>query len=141
MSLCRQQALIEAPVETVWELIGNPARHPEWWPRVMEVKGERFEQDATYRQVTKGPAGAQETTLAVDRLDDLHAIRTRCLDTGTYSDFKLTPAQDGTFLEIELGMEPKGLVNRMFDLSVGSRYFRRWLQESIDGLKAAIEKR
>jgi hypothetical protein len=140
MSSCRQQALIEGSVEQVWELLGDPRRHPEWWPRVMEVKGERFVQEATYRQITKVPTGQlSETTLMVERLDDLRAIRTRCLDTGMYADWRLTGAQDGTFLDAELGMDPQGMVNRLFDMTAGRPYFRRWLRESVESLKRAAE--
>ena len=36
-------------------------------------------------------------------------------------------------------MEPIGLSNRVLDAAAGTAYFRRWLQESIDALKAAVE--
>ena len=62
-----------------------------------------------YRQVTKMPLGSHETTLMLERLDDLRSIRMRCLDTGTYADWRLTEAQSNTFVEAELGMEPIGL--------------------------------
>jgi uncharacterized protein YndB with AHSA1/START domain len=29
-----QQTFIDAPVERVWELVGDPNRHPEWWPEM-----------------------------------------------------------------------------------------------------------
>ena len=139
MSGVRQEALIEGSLDQVWSLIGDPRRHPEWWPRVIEVNGTRMEQGMLYRQVTKMPLGSHETTLMLERLDDLRSIRMRCLDTGTYADWRLTEAQSNTFVEAELGMEPIGLSNRAFDAAVGNAYFRRWLQQSIDALKAAVE--
>lgn len=48
MSVCRSQALIHAPADRVWDLVGQPNRHPEWWPRVIEVRGERFDEGSTY---------------------------------------------------------------------------------------------
>ena len=33
-----QQTFIEAPVERVWELVGDPNRHPEWWPEMLEIE-------------------------------------------------------------------------------------------------------
>jgi len=141
VSSARQEALIEGSLETVWPLIGDPRRHPEWWPRVIEVNGARFEQGLLYRQVTKMPLGEHETTLMLERLDDLRSIRMRCLDTGTYSDWRLTEAQSNTFVEVELGMEPIGLSARAFDAAAGNVYFRRWLQQSIDALRAAVEPR
>jgi uncharacterized protein YndB with AHSA1/START domain len=33
MSEVHEQALIDAPVASVWELVGDPRRYPEWLPR------------------------------------------------------------------------------------------------------------
>jgi uncharacterized protein YndB with AHSA1/START domain len=30
----RQQALIDAPVQVVWDLVADRNCHPEWWPTV-----------------------------------------------------------------------------------------------------------
>jgi uncharacterized protein YndB with AHSA1/START domain len=137
MSACHRQALFEAPVDRIWELVGDPARHPEWWPRVIEVRGERFESDDQYVQVTKTPFGRNQTTLAIEQLDDLREIRLYCLDTGTYAHWQLTPAQEGTFVDVELGMDPRGLSSRAFDRFAGKTYFRRWAEQSLDGLRGA----
>jgi uncharacterized protein YndB with AHSA1/START domain len=53
MSTSRSQALINASPTSVWELVGNPQRHPEWWPRVIEVRGEQFDEGSNYAQVTR----------------------------------------------------------------------------------------
>lgn len=137
MSACRRQAQLEAPVERIWELVGNPARHPQWWPRVIEVRGEAFDVDDEYVQVTKTPFGKGRTTLAIERLEDLREVRMRCLKTGMYAHWQLTPAQDGTFVDLELGMEPKTLPDRMFDRVGGKAYFRRWAEQSLDALRGA----
>ena len=57
VSAHRQQARLDAPIEEVWSLIGAPRRYPEWWPRVIEVHGERFEEGDEYVQVTRDPSG------------------------------------------------------------------------------------
>ena len=44
MSAYRQQALIDVPITTVWGLVSDPNRHPEWWPRVVKVQCEGIEQ-------------------------------------------------------------------------------------------------
>jgi uncharacterized protein YndB with AHSA1/START domain len=134
MSGYRQQALIEAPLEPVWELLRNPARHPEWWPRVVEVHGDRFEQGDTYRQVTRMPGGSRTTTMEVHRLQDLRELRFRCLDTGTYAHWQVTAAQGGTFVDVEFGIEAKTIAYRVFELTTARRYFRRWLEESLEAL-------
>jgi hypothetical protein len=56
-----------------------------------------------------------------------------------YADWRLTPAQGGTFVELEMGMIPKRLNDRLVDLAIGRSYFRRWATGSIDGLRDAVE--
>src|SRR5215210_4160042 len=63
-----QQTFIEAPPETVWELVGDPNRHPEWWPEMIEVECTDLEEGCSYRGVVKGPFGATPHDLTVDRL-------------------------------------------------------------------------
>jgi hypothetical protein len=79
-----------------------------------------------------------ETTLAIEELDELRAINMRCLDTGTYVRFLLTRAQEGTFADIEIGMDPARLSDRVFDITIGKRYFRRWTDDALDGLASAV---
>jgi Polyketide cyclase / dehydrase and lipid transport len=134
VSECRHHALIEAPIERVWELVGNPARHPDWWPRVVEVRGERFETGDVYVQVTRNPIGTQTTSLQIERLEDMRELTVHCMDTGTYTRWLLTPAQSDTFVEAEFGMEPATLRHRVFDAAAGRAYFRRWLDESLRAL-------
>jgi hypothetical protein len=95
MSAYRQQAHIDAPLEAVWGLVGTPNRYPEWWPRVIEVRGERFEEGDEYAQVTKDPIGRSETNFLLERCRDLHEIRMACQLTGMYAHWRLTPAQGG----------------------------------------------
>jgi uncharacterized protein YndB with AHSA1/START domain len=124
--------MLDAPVERVWELIGNVRRHPEWWPRVEEVQAEVLEEGSTYRQVTKRLGKTVETTMSIERLEDSHELDIRCIDTGFYARYVITPAGDGTFVDAELGMEPRG-VSGLFD----GAFVRRWLAQSLDGLRRA----
>ena len=34
----RRSAVVPAPRERVWELVGDPHHHPRWWPRVERVE-------------------------------------------------------------------------------------------------------
>jgi hypothetical protein len=138
MSAHRRQAQLDAPVELIWDLVGNPARHPEWWPRVIEVSGERFEEGDEYVQVTRGPLGRGTTRFLVERRDDLREIRMRCQQSGTYADWLLTGARGGTFVELELGMQPLAVTYRVFDGTAGRLFFRRWAEESLKGLREAV---
>jgi hypothetical protein len=139
MSAFRHQAHIDAPLEAVWGLVGSPSRYPEWWPRVIEVHGERFEEGDEYAQVTKDPIGGRsKTNFLLERRRDLREIRMSCQQTGMYADWLLTPAQGGTFVEVEMGMQPRRLGDRVIDTAIGRLYFRRWTIESLDGLRRAL---
>ena len=137
MSAYRTQVHLDAPLEVVWGLVGSPIRYPEWWPRVIEVRGERFEEGDEYAQVTKDPIGRSETNFLLERRDDFREIRLSCRLTGTYAHWSLTPAQGGTFVEVEMGMQPRRLDHRLFDVALGRRYFRTWSEKSLDALRDA----
>jgi uncharacterized protein YndB with AHSA1/START domain len=128
----RRQMMVDAPLESVWRLIGDPNRHPEWWPRVEEVQCSLLEEGSTYRQVTKRPLRKIETDISIERLEDLHELRIRCVDTGMYAEFLLAPAQNGTFVDAKLGVEEHGLSR----LATGP-FVRRWITQSLDGLRRA----
>ena len=141
MSSARRQALIEAPIETVWRLVGDPARYPEWAGGVLEVTGlASIEPGATFRQKTQSPFGKADTTFVIEELQDLHEIRLRCVESGLYSRWLLTQAQDSTFAELEIGMEPTSLVHRAADMTIGRSWYRRIGEESLDGLRAAVQR-
>jgi uncharacterized protein YndB with AHSA1/START domain len=136
-----QQALIESPIEAVWQLVGDPRRHPEWWPKVVEVKGlERIEHHADFRQVTRQIGGEVETTMRIEQLEEMREISLRCLDTGTFARWKLTEAQGSTFTDVEFGIEPTSAKLKVFDSTIGKRYFRRWTNQALDGLREATDR-
>ena len=140
MSTHTAQAHIDAAPERVWELVGDPQRHPEWWPRVIDVRGEHFDAGAEYVIVVKGPGGADESSWLVEGREDLQEIRFRCLSTGTTARWLLTEARGGTFVDLELGMDPLTRGQRLFDLSLGRLYFSRWAQASVDALRDAARQ-
>ena len=137
MSAFRHQAHLEAPLEDVWRLVATPSNYPEWWPRVIEVRGERFEEGDEWAQVTQGGIGRAESNFLMERRDDMREVRMSCELTGAYAEWTLTPAQGGTFVELEMGMQPKRVGDRLFDIALGKSYFRRWSKESLDGLAEA----
>ena len=128
----RRQTIVDAPVETVWELIGDVSRHPEWWPRVEDVQGDALAVGDTYRQVTRRPMRTFRTTMSIESLEDFQELRIRCVDTGTYAHFVLTPAQDGTFVDGEIGVEERGIARVL-----AGAFVRRWLAAALDGLRGA----
>jgi uncharacterized protein YndB with AHSA1/START domain len=140
VSAHRQQAHLDVPVATVWDLVGAPSRYPEWWPRVIEVRGQRYEEGDEFVQVIRSPSGEQTSNFLIDQRDDLHEIRMTCQLTGLYAHWMLTPAGGGTFVEVELGIQPQRVSDRVLDAAVGRMYFRRWCERSLAGLEAAAQK-
>jgi uncharacterized protein YndB with AHSA1/START domain len=140
MATWTQQALIEAPVERIWELLGNPERYSEWAADAVEVTGvpTTIEKGTTYRQTGPGPfGGSVTTTFMVEELNDLKEIKLRCQMSGYYSHWRLTQAQGGTFADVELGVEPIGVHGRVAQLAMTKRTLRQVTEESLDGLRRA----
>jgi uncharacterized protein YndB with AHSA1/START domain len=141
MSAHRRQSFMDAPLPVVWDLVGDPEQHPLWWPRVLEVSGRSFDEGSNYAQVTRNPLGAKfESQMHIDRLEDMREIEMSCNRTGTKARWLLTEAEGGTFVEVELGMLPRNAGARIFDSVFGRAYFRRWVDSSLDGLRAASEQ-
>jgi uncharacterized protein YndB with AHSA1/START domain len=139
VSSWRQQALIPAPVERVWELVGNPNRYPEWAADVVQVTGlPSVVPKATYRQVTKSPVGSRDTTFVVDAVAELREIRLRCVDRGYYARWLLTPARGQTFAEVEIGMEPTSFGGRAVDRAIGKRWYRGVAAQYLDGVRHEV---
>ena len=143
MSCWREQTLIDAPVEDVWDLVGDPRRYPEWvGDEVVEVTGlPTVERGARYEQVTRAPLGKVRTTFEIDELEDLHQIRLRCTRSGWYSRWNLTEADGGTFADLEIGMEPVSAGYRAVDVAGGKRRYRRVANASINGIKRALARK
>jgi hypothetical protein len=141
VSSWRQQAVIEAPVEQVWACIGDPRRWPEWAENVVSVFGlPTVEPDAEFQQVSQTPLGKAETTFKIEELDDLHAIKLRCQQSGYYSRWVLTEAQSSTFADVEIGIEPTAVQYRLFYGALGKRYLRRLAEQSIEGVGTWLQR-
>lgn len=138
MASVRKQALIEAPVERVWELLGNPDTYPHWAGDTVEVTGvpTQVEKGAAYEQRTIGPFGRESpSTFVIEELEDLREIKLRCQTSGYYSHWHLTEAQGQTFADVEIGIEPIGLQGQMARLLIPRSQLRQVTDESLDGLQ------
>ena len=139
MSSWRQQALIEAPLEEVWSAVGDPRKYPSWAGDVLDVTGlAEVVPHAEFQQLNKTPLGKDETTFRIEALEDMHEIKLRCQKSGYYSRWVLTEAQESTFMEVEIGVEPTALQYRLFFGAMGKRYFRRIAEDSLDGLRKLL---
>jgi uncharacterized protein YndB with AHSA1/START domain len=142
--LLREQALIEAPVEEVWELLADPARFPEWSADSIEVTGlpTRIEKGSTYQQTGPGPFGTRlTTTFEVAELDELHEIKLQCQASGYYSHWLLTEARGDTFAQLEYGVEPRGLRQRARGATITRGALRRYMADSLQGIRRLLGRR
>ena len=134
----KQQAMIDAPVASVWALVGNPACYDDWWPNIVRVDTEEIAPGCNYRQVSKGPFGiTDEHTVAIEELDDCHAVQVRCIEPGIILRWVLTEARGCTFVEAEFGVEIDSAAKRVFGALVGKRFLRRWVEQSLEALDRA----
>jgi uncharacterized protein YndB with AHSA1/START domain len=145
MSSWKQQALIEAPVEAVWELLEDPARFPEWSGDTIAVTGlpTQIEKGSTFELTGRGPLRMKATTtFKVEELDEMREIKLRCQTSGFYSHWLLTEAQGSTFAEVEYGVEPlrRGLQARTLQAIHTKGYLRRAADEAMDGLRRAVRR-
>jgi|SRR5689334_18965632 carbon monoxide dehydrogenase subunit G len=141
VSRCRQQIFIDAPREVVWQLIADVEHHPDWWPGVIEVECDQVAQGCEYKEVIKVPMGTAERQFHIDAFDDPERFDIKCVNTGAFVSLELTSAQDGTFVDAEAGMEPRAMKFKVFDTVMGKRYFTRWLEESLEGMRRAAGER
>ena len=141
MSRVRQQTFIEAPRDVVWRLIADVEHHPDWWPDVVEVDFDQIAEGCEYREVLKVPMGKAERQFRINAFDDPERFHIKCVNTGGFVELELTAAQDGTFVQGEVGMEPKTLGFKIFDAVAGRRYFTAWLEKSLEAMRDVAMKR
>jgi hypothetical protein len=135
-----QQAFIDAPAPVVWELVGDPNRHPDWWPDVIEVECADLREGCRYRGVVKGFFRADEHDLVIERLDTCQEVCISCEGTGVTTRFVLTAAQGGTFVQGHFAIEPNSLGMKVVGAVSGRRVMRSWLERSLENLKHAAER-
>ena len=142
MSAYRAQAHLDAPLEDVWALVGNPATYPEWWPVAVEIRGETFEVGDVYTQVV-GIAGRRlEYSRIISDREELKELRWHCPTTGGFQHWLLTDAQGGTFVDMEMGIkDPEDARFGLFDKTVGRWFIKHWAEQAIDGLRRTLTSR
>jgi uncharacterized protein YndB with AHSA1/START domain len=144
MASWRQQALIPAPVADVWDLLCDPARGPDWDEDVIAVTGApaKIEKGSTFDVTGRGPLGMKSTTtFRVEQLEDMHELKMTCQVSGFYVHWLLTQAQEGTFAEVELGveaLEQKPLLGRAAAALHTKSFLRRHVEKLLDSLRGAV---
>ena len=141
MGCWEEQALFDAPLPVIWDLVGDPREYPSWVPEeVVEVTGlPTVEKGARFEHTGRGPLGQKsQTTFEIDELEALHQIRLRCTVSGWYSRWILTEADGATFAHIEVGMEPTHVGYKAVDVMAGKRWYRRVARAAVEGLKRSV---
>jgi polyketide cyclase/dehydrase/lipid transport protein len=134
-----EQGLVDAPTAVVWELVGNPGSYPRWWPSWIEVDGEDFDMGSEFVQLSHGPMRqTHRTVFHVDQLEELREIRMHCTKSGMYAHWRLTPAQDATFVDVAGGMEPLGFAAWAYDATLGRRFWRSWAAGALSALRESL---
>jgi hypothetical protein len=133
MSSWKQQTLIEAPVAKVWEILVDPARGPDWDQDVIAVTGAptKIEKGSTFDVTARGPLHVKSTTTL------------KCQFSGFYAHWLLTDAQDSTFAELELGIEPlesRPPRTRAAEVLHTKNYLRRQVDKLLDSLRGAVSR-
>ena len=139
----RHQALIDAEIGDVWEIVSDPRTHPEWWPEVTRIDAaERVGKGDEYVHTAKmiPLIDAVDSVWVVERFEELKEAQFRCTMTGTYTRFQLTPAQDRTYVEMEVGMDPASWRWQVAAPLFGLQY-KRWVLAVLDALPEAIHSR
>jgi polyketide cyclase/dehydrase/lipid transport protein len=139
----RLQRIVDAPLDTVWELVSDPNLHPHWWSTVVESECDEIAEGCRFRAVVKGPFGrTEEHEFTIVDLDECRLVTIRCEEVGVYNRFGVTEARGQTFVDGEFGVDPQTLGVRLFGMTpLGRRYLRRWLEESLEALGAAAASR
>jgi Polyketide cyclase / dehydrase and lipid transport len=139
MASWKQQALIDAPVERLWDVLSDPATYPHWASDSVEVTGlpTKIEKGATFELTGPGPLG-RTTTYKIEELDDLRQIKLRCQSSGYYAHWVLTKAQEQTFADVEIGVEPIGVNGRMMQAALPKRKLRQIVNQNLDGLRRVL---
>jgi uncharacterized protein YndB with AHSA1/START domain len=146
MASWKQQALIEAPPAEVWDVLSDPARGPDWDEDLLSVTGAptKIEKGSTFDVTGRGPLGLRATTtFRVEQLEDMHELKLKCELTGFYAHWVLTPAQSGTFTEVELGIEPiaePSVRGRAAAALHTKSYLRREVDKLLDGLRRVVSR-
>lgn len=138
VSIYRAQAHLEAPLKEVWALVGNPATYPDWWPGAVEIRGETFEVGDVFTQVLPVPGRRVEYARLIDTRDEFKELKWSCPTTGGFQIWHLTEADGGTFVDMEMGLNPPAFRYELYDKTIGRWFTKRWAEQAVDGLRREL---
>ena len=142
MPTARRSRTIAAPMQQIWELIGDPHHLPRWWPRVTRVEDV---EDGAFTEVMRTAKGkfVRADFELVESDEGAGSLRWEQRLEGTpyarllrsaQTSVRLAPAGEGTSVTIELRQNLGGFFPRF-----GSALVRRaavaTIEEALDGLE------
>ena len=146
MARLEEQVVIDAPPESVFELLANPERGPEWTPNLVRVEpvdgaGGPTAQTALLVRIGGRQSRGLGRCLEWDPPRRL-ALESK-LDVGvtTVTTFELTPRAGGTQIlaRVDYSLPAKGLGGLVGGL-VGDTLARRDLKKALSNLKRIVER-
>ena len=142
MPTARRSRTIAAPVEELWEVIGDPHHLPRWWPRVdrvEDVDGDAFTEVMTTSKgkVVRADFRLVQVEEGAGRLRWEQRVQgtpfANLLKSAT-TEVQLTPAGAVTEVTIELRQALNGVFSRVGAYMV-NRAAARTLEGALDGLE------
>lgn len=142
MPTARRSRTIAAPIEQIWELVGDPHHLPRWWPRVTRVEDV---EDGAFTEVMKTSKGktVRADFNVVHRDEDGHAMIWAQRLEGTpfarllsaaETDLRLAPVGPATEVTLQLRQSLTGFFPRFGGFMV-KRAAGATLDEALDGLE------
>ncbi|HEY1450717.1 MAG TPA: SRPBCC family protein [Solirubrobacteraceae bacterium] len=142
MSAARRSRIVAAPLQELWELIGDPHHLPRWWPRVDRVEDVEGDDFTEVMRTAKGKlVRADFRVLHSDEHE--HSLTWEQQLEGTpfarllseaRTHVTLEPAERGTLVTIELHQRLSGFFPRFGGFMV-SRAAAKTIDEALDGLE------
>ncbi|HEY2719352.1 MAG TPA: SRPBCC family protein [Solirubrobacteraceae bacterium] len=142
MPAARRSRIVAAPLQELWELIGDPHHLPRWWPRVDRVEDVEGDDFTEVMRTAKGKlVRADFRVLQSDERE--HSLTWEQQLEGTpfarllseaRTHVTLEPAEHGTLVTIELHQRLSGFFPRFGGFMV-SRAAAKTIDEALDGLE------
>lgn len=143
MPTSRVKRTIDADLERVWGIVGDPRSLPRWWPLVTRVEGVM---PGRFTQVLASPRGREVRADCRVTADDRAKRRAWSLDvegspferllTSSVTEVRMERADGATRVEIELRQRLRGLAR--FGGFLTRRAGRKQLRKALDGLEEAL---
>ena len=125
-----------------WKTSGHWSATPPPIPnggRLQWRSGARSSRLATHSHRWSGVAGRRlEYIRIIQRREELRELRWHCPTTGGFQHWFLTEAQGGTFVDMEMGIDPPAFRYEFFDKTVGRWVIKRWAEQAVNGLRRTL---